>query len=180
MKVQKPVQLTTDTPDNSSFFLKLKRYSVHLESCSVLYSACVRKTSTSLLMVIFISFNFMKCGSFKSAEEPWEGISGNTLRVYISEFFPFEENVTGNDIQNLIKERLNQRATLIIASNISINLDRSKITKETDIILNKLINDTISKSRVGSYDCSENNLCTAFGEYDITEILQNLESINTE
>ncbi len=135
-------------------------------------------STSAILLLIFISS--IGCAGFRTASEQWEGISNNTLRITIAEFFPFEEIVTNDEIKIQIKEKLNQRATLIIASHLSINLDRKKINGETDVLLNKLINNAISTGTLSNYECSENNYCTAFSEYDITELQKNLETINNQ
>jgi len=118
------------------------------------------------------------CSSYKTTAEQWEGISGNTLIIFISEFFPFDENISSEDIKNQVTERLNQRASLIIASYISLNLSRDKISHDTDTTLNNLMNDTISSGKLLKFDCSEYNYCTANSVYDIAELQKNLESIN--
>jgi hypothetical protein len=130
--------------------------------------------SLSLTLVFFAG-----CGSFKTDSERWEGITDNTLRVTISEFFPFEENTAGDVMQNQIKDKLNQRASLIIASHLSINLARTKISRETDIAFNALINKSLSAGKLLDFECSENSYCTAQGEYNIEELLRILESINS-
>ena len=120
------------------------------------------------------------CRSLNTGFEPWEGISDNSLRVIISEFFPLEENLTADDIHNQIKERLNQRASLIIASYISINLPRNKISNETDNTFNKLINEIITDGKQIKYDCSESNYCTGSSEYNIKDLHSFLESLNKQ
>jgi len=129
-----------------------------------------------ILLLIFST----GCGSFNNTPEQWEGISGNSMIIIISEFFPFEENISTDDIKKQIIERLNQRASLVVASYISINLSRNKISHQNDITLNNLINDTISSGKLLKYDCSENNYCTSDGGYNITELQKNLETINKQ
>jgi len=133
-----------------------------------------------LLIQTLILVYLTGCASSSASSEMWEGISGNTLKVTISEFFPFEDDATNDTIKLQIKERLNQRASLIIASHITINLARNKISHEVDITLNKLINETITGGKMINFDCNENNYCAAHGEYDITELQKNLESINNQ
>ncbi|MCL2154854.1 MAG: hypothetical protein FWH53_04235, partial [Leptospirales bacterium] len=64
------------------------------------------------------------CSSFNDTSELWEGVSDNTLRVVISEYIPYNE--INNDIETSVREKLNQRGTLLMASYIVMNLDRSK------------------------------------------------------
>ena len=134
------------------------------------------KIKLSLLLCIIVLICTV-CAAPKTGE-PWEGITGKTLKVTISEFFPFEENETDESIKIRINEKLNQRASLIIASHITINLDRNKISGNIDSTINKLINEAISGGRMTGFECNENNYCAAHGEYDITELQENLESIN--
>jgi hypothetical protein len=136
------------------------------------------KIKLSLLLCIIVLL-CTACAAPKT-EEPWEGITGNTLKVTISEFFPFEENETDESIKIRINEKLNQRASLIIASHITINLDRNKITGNLDVTINKLINEAVTGGRMTGFECNENNYCDAHGEYDITELQENLEFINKQ
>lgn len=130
-----------------------------------------------LLSIVILIYD--ACAAPKTGE-PWEGISGNTLKVSISEFFPFEENETDESIKIRINEKLNQRASLILASHITLNLDRSKISGNLDITINKLINDAVTGGKMTGFECNENNYCAADGEYDITELQTNLEFINKQ
>ena len=136
------------------------------------------KTKLFILPGILILL-FTACTSPKTGE-PWEGITGNTLKVTISEFFPFEENETDESIKIRINEKLNQRASLIIASHITINLDRNKISGNIDNTINKLINEAVTGGRMTGFECNENNYCAAHGEYDITVLQTNLEFTNKQ
>jgi len=133
------------------------------------------KLFLSLQILVLIS-----CNSYKTDSEPWEGISENIMKITISEYFPFEENAGNDYIKSQIKGKLDQRASLIIASYISINLLRNKISHDTDVTLNNLINETITKGKLLNFNCSENNYCTAYGEYNITELQKNLKIINNQ
>ena len=132
------------------------------------------------LMFLIIVLCQINCMNYKTDPVSWEGISDNTMKITISEFFPIEENESNEKIKNQIKEKLNQRASLIIASYISINLPRNRISHETDVNLNNLINEAIKNGKLLNYDCSENSYCTAHGEYDITELQKNLKLLNTQ
>ena len=116
------------------------------------------------------------CSSFNDTSELWEGVSDNTLRVVISEYIPYNE--INNDIETSVREKLNQRGTLLMASYIVMNLDRSKSSYETDTLFNNLIGETIAQGKIISMDCSENN-CRAIAEYNISAILKELENYNS-
>jgi len=118
------------------------------------------------------------CSSFNHSSELWEGVSGNTLRVIISEYFPYHEVKNSDNIKSSTTERLARRGSLLIASYIVMNLDKSKSSHETDILFNKLMDEAIKHGKIINIDCSDNNYCRAIGEYNISEILKNLESIN--
>lgn len=131
------------------------------------------------LLIILLSM-LIQCRSAGIYSEAWEGISENTLKITISEFFPLDEDVTMEEIKALLTERLNQRASLIMASHLSINIPKDKSSRELDYTLNRLINDSITTGKVLDYDCSENNYCRAHGEYDITELQKNLFELNKQ
>ena len=131
-----------------------------------------------LRIMILVSVLLTGCSSFQSDTEPWEGISGEILHVALYEFFLFEENAETGDIKNQILVKLNQRAALIIASHISINLSREKVSKNTDAVLNKKIDEIINTGRLINYSCSENNYCSANSEYNLDGLQQTLDSLN--
>jgi len=112
--------------------------------------------------------------------EQWEGISADTLKISISEFFPLDENAEAESSKIQIKERLNQRASLLIASYITINLPRNKISESNDQLFNKLISEIISNGKVVNIECSENYYCSASSEYNISELKKSLEQINKQ
>lgn len=124
---------------------------------------------------------FWLCGCISAGIDntAWEGITGSRMRIIVSEFFPYDNNETAERTENQVKEKLNQRATLIIASHISVNLKRDRVTAETDKKLNDLINAAVSKGELVKYGCDENNYCTAHGEYDVAELLKSLDEINS-
>jgi len=131
-----------------------------------------------LLILLFSIVTFQQCSSFKNNYVLWEGISGDKLKVTISDFFPLNENENTYNVQFEIKEKLNQRASLILASHISINLRKNRISSHSDIIFNKLITETITNGKLINYECNENNYCTANGEYIITEIEKYIQTLN--
>ncbi|MCL1865247.1 MAG: hypothetical protein FWF73_05490 [Spirochaetes bacterium] len=125
-----------------------------------------------ILTLIYLS----GCSSFDNTSELWEGVSDNTLRVIISEYIPYHES-NSNDIKMPVRERLDQRGSLLIASYIVMNLDKSKSSYETDMLFNNLMDEAIKHGEIVSIDCTENNYCRATGEYNISEIQKKLESI---
>jgi hypothetical protein len=124
------------------------------------------------LTLIFL----LGCSSLNDTSELWEGLSDNTLRVVISEYIPSHE-VNDNDITTSVREKLNQRGSLLIASYIVMNLDKSKSSYETDTLFNNLIDESIKQGKIISIDCSENNNCRAIAEYNISEILKKLDEL---
>ena len=135
------------------------------------------KTKLLLIIIILSLLSTITCSSIKNSSEQWEGITDNAMRVTISEFFPLDENMTDDDIRNMLKDRLNQRASLIIASHLSINIPKNSISRDNELTLNKLINDSLSGLKFTNYECTENNYCQAHGEYDITVIQENLKTL---
>jgi hypothetical protein len=120
------------------------------------------------------------CGCIITKSEKWEGITENRLKVIIAEFFPFDEKITNQKIAVIIKQRADTRASLIMASYVSINLARNKISPANDLALNSLINETISAGKLIDFHCTENNHCDARAEYDITALVKKLETINNQ
>ncbi len=120
------------------------------------------------------------CIGLQTGSEPWEGITGETLKVTVYEFFLFEEIATAEEIKSQIMGRLNQRAALLIASHLSINLSRDKTSNNNDIILNSAIDKIIQSGKLTDYSCNENNYCSAYSEYNVAGLEQTLESINNQ
>jgi hypothetical protein len=137
----------------------------------------------NIIKAAFISTSivfFTGCFALQTGSESWEGITGETLKVTVYEFFLFEENASSEEIKNHIMIRLNQRAALLIASHLSMNLSRDKISKSNDIILNNKINEIIESGKLTDYICSENNYCSANSEYNVGGLQKILESINNQ
>ncbi len=139
-------------------------------------------TITNLKILVITSFLVLLtgCTGMQSGSESWEGISGTTLKVTIYEFFLFEESASADDIKNQILEKLNQRAALLIASHISMNLTRDKVSSSSDSIFNDSINEVIKSGKLIDYSCTENNYCSANSQYNISNLLETLESINKQ
>jgi len=128
-----------------------------------------------IIQIVLLTY-LLACSSSNKLGELWEGISGNTLRVIISEYIPHHEvSANNNDIQKPVKERLDQRGSLLMASYIVMNSDRSKTSLATDRLFNSLMDEAIKQGKVINIDCSENNYCRAIGEYNISEILKELK-----
>jgi len=122
----------------------------------------------------------LSCRSYYSNSVKWEGISENLLKIVIAEFFPFEENITDDKIKVIVKQRADSRASLIMASHVSIKLARDKVSPANDVDLNNLINQSVASGKLIDYHCFENNYCTATAEYDIFELLKKLAEINNQ
>ena len=135
---------------------------------------------TRLFLIIqTLTIIFLSGCSGNSTQEIWEGVSDNTLRVIISEYFPYHEIGDSDSIKLSVRERLDQRGYLLIASYIVMNLDKSKGSHEVDTLFNSLMDEAIKQGKIIHTDCSESN-CRAMGEYNISEILKTLESINNK
>ncbi len=125
----------------------------------------------SVLLIIF------SCKNSQVNNERWEGFSGDKMHIVISEFFIPDEKNPAAIPEQLIKERIEQRASLLLASYININLPRDKVTPETDVLFNRLINESISSPRTLLHDCTDNNYCTVITEYNIAPVNMELEKI---
>jgi len=136
------------------------------------------KKKITIITVVLIYL--LSCRSYNKNTERWEGLSETRLTIVLAEFFPFEENLTNDKITAIIKQRVDARASLILASHISINLKRNKISPKNDVALNKLINDAVISGKLINHYCTENNHCTATAEYDIIELLKKLTAINNQ
>ena len=97
------------------------------------------------------------------------------MRVVISEFFiPDEKNPTAIPEQ-LIRERVIQRASLLLASYVNITLQRDKVSPESDSLFNRLIGESLSSPVTVFSECLENNYCTVITEFDITSVNRELK-----
>lgn len=160
--------------ERNELILKLNDM-VIIKSCCI---ECYKRTAVFFIILIIVLLSLTGCCYSKNVSEPWEGITCNTLKITISEFFPFEENVSTDLVKQQINERLNQRASLIIASYISINMPRNKISRENDLIFNKMIDKIISSGNLSDYECYENNYCRAHINYDISEVQNKLKELS--
>ena len=137
-------------------------------------------TRLFLIIQTLIIICLSGCSGFNSTTELWEGVSDNRLRVIISEYFPYNEIRNSDNIKSSVRARLDQRGSLLMASYIVMNLDKSKSSYEIDAQFNNLMDEAIKQGEIINIDCSENNYCRAIGEYNISEILIKLESINNK
>lgn len=122
----------------------------------------------------------VSCNSYDKNTDRWEGITDDRLQIHLSEFFPLDEKTSKDTIADIIKQRMDARASLILASYISINLARNKISGNNDMILNELIDNTVKKGVLINYLCSENNHCNALGVYNVMELLKRLKIMNNQ
>ena len=133
----------------------------------------MKKIITSVFL--FLLFPVFSCSRSQLQPEMWEGFAGDRMRVVISEFFMPDENNPDAIPHRLIKERVAQRGSLLLASYVNINLPREKVSPESDAVFNKLINDSISASKLILSECSENNFCTVITDFDIAPVNRELE-----
>jgi len=110
----------------------------------------------------------------------YEGFNGQCLIVYISEFLPEEKQDTPEQISSHLTEKLNQRAFLILACYVSINIDRTKVSASNDRLLNDMINSILSKGHIVEYSFNEKGYCEAYGEYEISAFYQLIDKINNQ
>lgn len=121
----------------------------------------------------------LSCASSGNRKPLYEGFSGNTLTVLIIEFIPEEKN-TEAALRPLLLEKLNQRAFIILASYVSININRSKVSAATDRLLNDIISSTLSQGRIVQFSFNEKGYCEAFAEYDMTGFFKVMNEINNQ
>ena len=132
------------------------------------------KRIPSIIVSSFI-LCIISCKSTQDQSEKWEGFSGDKMRVVISEFFiPDEKNPTAIPEQ-LIRERVIQRASLLLASYVNITLQRDKVSPESDSLFNRLIGESLSSPVTVFSECLENNYCTVITEFDITSVNRELK-----
>jgi|GEM_PF-1921103 len=131
------------------------------------------------LLIIF-SFLFFSCfNANKTYNKYREGLYGTNLHVYVSDTFSMEDEKKGMKIEDYILKRTEIRATALLASYISLNLDRSKISVDTDRVLNLSIINSVKSSKISFMECSESLHCTAEIVYDASPVLNTLKTINT-
>jgi len=135
----------------------------------------MKKNTAILLTVLLISVT--SCISSHNQSEKWEGFTGDRMRVVISEFFlPDEQNPSAIPDQ-MIRERVLQRASLLLASYVNMNLPRDKVSHESDELFNRLISNSLSSPKIISSECLENNYCTIITEFDIAPV--NMELVKS-
>ena len=110
----------------------------------------------------------------------YEGFNGQCLIVYISEFLPEEKQDTPEQISSHLTEKLNQRAFLILACYVSINIDRTKVSASNDRLLNDMINSILSKGHIVEYSFNGRGYCEAYGEYEVSAFYQLINKINNQ
>jgi len=132
----------------------------------------MKKITVILLTVLLLPV--MSCISSNIQSEMWEGFTGDRMRVIISEFFMPDEKNPSAIPEQIIRERVLQRASLLLASYININLPRDKVSPESDELFNKLINESLSSPKTVSSECLENNYCTVITDFDIAPVNREL------
>jgi len=130
-----------------------------------------------LITIFLISVAAVSCSRNTAKEEAWEGFSNDIMRVIISEYFPPDETDEYKIPQQLIKERCEQRSSLLLACYINMKLPRSAANHQTDELFNRLISESIAAVKTVSSTCDENNHCYVVTEYNIAEINRELEKL---
>lgn len=131
------------------------------------------KKIINILLFIFI-IQFLSCVSSHPQSENWEGFTGDRMRVIISEFFLPDEKNPSAIPEQLIKERITQRASLLLVSYVNLNLPRDRVSPESDALFNKLINEVLASPETISSECLENNYCTVITGFDIAPVNREL------
>lgn len=132
------------------------------------------KITPSIILSSFL-LCIMSCQSTQVQSEKWEGFSGDKMRVVISEFFIPDEKDPSAIPEQMIRERITQRASLLLASYVNINLQRDRVSPESDALFNRLIAESLSSPVTLFSECSENNYCTVISEFDITSVNRELK-----
>ncbi|HOP61724.1 MAG TPA: hypothetical protein PK358_00565 [Spirochaetota bacterium] len=135
----------------------------------------MKRTAHIILAVLLLVL--ISCEKSGVKSDRWEGFHGEKMRVMISEFFIPDEKDPLAIPEDKIKKRVSQRASLMLASYININLPREKISPASDSTFNRLINETLQAPETISSECLENNHCTVITEYDITPVNRELERL---
>ena len=128
------------------------------------------------ILLIITVIAVISCSINQNRSILYEGFNGNRLTVFITRFVPREN--TPAQITEILMSSLNERASIILACYVSLNIERSKISATNDGILNKIIGETVSRGKIIKYSFNENGLCEAFGEYDIGDFMNTLNRTN--
>ena len=125
---------------------------------------------------IFLIIFTAACTSNDKRSGLWEGISDDRLQVALRSFIHIEDE--DDQIKDTFMQLGNSRAAMILVSHASLNINRSRVTPQTDALLNRVITDIIDNGRIMSLECSEPGYCFALLEYNIAELKRALEDIN--
>lgn len=128
------------------------------------------------ILLIITVIAVISCSINQNRSILYEGFNGNRLTVFIARFIPRES--APDQITEILIKNLNDRAFMILACYVSLNIERSKISATNDGILNKIIGETVSRGKIIKYSFNENGLCEAFAEYDISDFINTLNKIN--
>ncbi len=130
----------------------------------------------TITLAAFI-FTLFSCIESQEKTERWEGFTGDKMSIVISEFFMPDEKNPSVIPEKMIKERVSQRASLLLACYVNINLPREKVSPESDALFNQLINESLNTSKTLSSECSENNYCTVITEFNIAPVNRELDKL---
>jgi len=106
-----------------------------------------------------------------------EGFYGNTLRIVVYDFIIPEGEAEINSDNEQIKEKVYSRATLLIASYLSIKIPKEKISPATDKLFNDAIEKTLGSCRIMSLSAEENSYYYIVADFDISPINDALASL---
>jgi len=132
----------------------------------------MKEIKAALLIIIILLM--VSCAGSQQQSEMWEGYTDDRMRVVISEFFLPDEKNPSAIPELMIKERVLQRASLLLASYVNINLPRDKVSPESDALFNRLINESLSTPKTIKSECLENNYCTVITEFNIAPVNREL------
>jgi len=134
----------------------------------------MKKVIIHLLVILILA------GCLNNSRIRREGFSSGKLTVYVYEFIPENRENTDERIMKILREKLDYRALMLMACYVSIHLERNKISKTNDNLLNKAINETLASANILYFSCDDSSYCEAAAEYDAGELLQTLELINNQ
>jgi len=130
-----------------------------------------------LIKVIPVVLFSISCSSHQKINLQSEGFYGNTLRIVVYDFIIPEGEAEINSDNEQIKEKVYSRATLLIASYLSIKIPKGKISPATDKLFNNAIEKTLGSCRIMFLSAEENSYYYIVADFDISPINDALASL---